>query len=96
MGTAMIDTQIANFFSNLTLDVDTFLSDWKHLEDRFQEAFDRDIDIALATLDFTEYGDLDYLTEAKINAAFAAYTALKSVMDASARQNWTRLYGIVK
>jgi len=91
-----MDPQIANFFTNLTSDMLAFLLAWKLIEDRFQEAFDRDIDGALATIDFSQYGDLAYLDQTKINAAFAAYQAVKATMDANTRQNWTRFYGIIR
>jgi hypothetical protein len=91
-----MDPQDLNYFTNLTADVLAYIEAWQKLEDRFQEAFDRDIDARLGTLNFAEAGDMSYLDEAKLNAAFAAFTALSGTMNAAARLNWARLYGVIR
>jgi hypothetical protein len=91
-----MDPQIANFLTNLEHDIDSFLNAWQAVEDRFQEAFDRGIPDELATMDFGLYGDLAYLTEAKLVDGFAAYQSIKAAMDASGRLNWERFYQVVR
>lgn len=91
-----MDPQILNFFANLEDDVKAFVLAFLQLQDRFQEAYDRGIDAALPTLDFSEAGLLDHLSEAKLIAAFQAYTALNATMTASDRENFTRLYGVIR
>jgi len=91
-----MDPQDLNYLSNLTTDIQAFIQAWQEVEDRFQEAFDRDIDARLETLNFAEAGDLSYLSEEKLSAAFTAYQAIVTVMNAAGRLNWSRFYGVIK
>lgn len=84
------------FFTNLSNDINVFLSAYARVEDRFQEAFDREIDAELSGLDFTEAGELDHLTPQALQDAFAAFTVLQVTMNANDRARWAALLGVLR
>lgn len=88
--------QLQNYFSNMIADVGAFLTAFAVLEDRFQEGFDREIDDALAGLDFSDTGDLNHLTPESVGDAFAAFVAVQTIMNASNRENWNRFLEVVR
>lgn len=90
-----MDSQTANFFSNYTGDVKMAVEAILRLQDRKQEAIDRGIVADLSNIDFSEYGDLAYLTEAKVLAASAAVDSLVTTLDAANRTGWAGLYGVM-
>lgn len=91
-----MDPQLLNFFTNLTEDLDAFLTAYSRIEDRFQEAFDREVDVLLAGLDFEGTGDLDHLDAANLGDAFAAFSAVKVVMDANDRARWAAMLEVLR
>lgn len=90
----MMDTQIANFLSRFVDQYETLIDVLQDVQDVNQEAFDRSYDAELVTLDYSTLGDLAYLDYDKLLAAFAAWTAIQATLDASSRQNWSRLYEV--
>lgn len=91
-----MDPQLLNFFTNLTEDLDAFLTAYSRIEDRFQEAFDREIDDQLVGLDFEGTGDLNHLNPDNLGDAFAAFSAVKVVMDANDRARWTAMLEVLR
>ena len=90
-----MDPQIANFFTRYTEEVEVAVTAILALQDRRQEAIDRGIAQHLSTIDFSEYGDLAYLSEDRVIDATAALDALVAALSANGRAGWTALFGVI-
>lgn len=92
----MMDAQLANYLSNLTTEIHSFIKAYLALEDRFQEAFDRDVPAELPTVDFSQAGDLDHLTSESLGDAFAAFLQVKALIEEADREVMSALYEVVR
>lgn len=91
-----MDPQLANYLSNLTDDTAAFLEAFLKLQDRLQEGFDREVEGQIPTVDFSQYGDLDHLTAAKLAMMFASFQDVETTMSANDRAAFANLYGIIR
>lgn len=91
-----MDPKLLNFFTNLTSDIEQYLTSYATVEQRFQEAFDRQIDAVLQELDFAGTGDLDHLDPEALQNAFAAFSAIQVTMNANDRSRWSALLETVR
>lgn len=91
-----MEPQQLDFFTNLTHDINVYLSAYARVEGRFQEAFDRELDSEILGLDFVETGELDHLTPQALLDAFAAFTAIQVTMNDNGRARWTALLGVLR
>jgi len=92
--------EMIDFLTNLQLDTQAFLNAERALSARFQEGLDRGYASVLPGLAYPLPGDLDYLDDGEIEAAFAAWVSVQGALDANQRlirksllalvRSWTR------
>lgn len=89
-----MDPQIANFLTLLLDTVELWLTATVDVQTRFQEAFDRGVPGALATVEFA--GELDHLDAQKLADLFAKWQEIIAVMDTGGREGWSVMLATVR
>lgn len=92
-----MDPQQMNYFSALLGAIGEFLRSYADLEDIVQAGFDLSIDDDLSQIDFqAEPSDLDHLSDGGVTAAFQAFTAVQTTMNANSRERWSQLLEVLR
>lgn len=86
------NTQYANVLTDYTQAVDKLLTALAEAGIRRQQAIDIGLVSDLGNIDFSEYGELAYLTEDKVLDASGFVSDLTDVLDANGRAGWAALF----
>lgn len=88
--------EMLDFLTNLQLNTQDFLNAYNALQDRVQEAFDRDYDSVISTLEYPLPGDLDHIDDGELGDFLTAFLAIQVVMEANSRQNFARILAVLR